>query len=358
MVVRNQHDSNRLTALRRQTEVVLRNAIGDVRDVAVLDVPNQRNVGDSLIWAGELAYLERLGYRVRHVSDLRTYDANDVRRSLKRGGVVLLHGGGNLGDLWLGHQRLREHVAQELQEFKIVQLPQSVYFENPERARQANERMSAHPDLTVLLRDTESMSRARNQLPDLNHVFCPDMALGYEPPPHITGSLEKRVLVIARADHESATSLRDLGGSWAAPAHVHITDWWLDSAETPRWRFARGVTRAQSSLVSARRRISRRFGVRIGILRFPHSWMRFALVAINDENVRHGLRLYAQASVALVDRLHAHVIAMLLGLDHVMVDNKYRKLGAIYDDYTHAFSTAQYSTSVADAQKRILDVIR
>ncbi|WP_188711144.1 polysaccharide pyruvyl transferase family protein [Microbacterium faecale] len=326
-----------------------------MRDIAILDVPNQRNVGDSLIWAGELAYFKRLGYRIRHISDLRTYDAGDVRASLKRGGVVLLHGGGNLGDLWPGHQKLREKVADELRDFKIVQLPQSVYFESRALAIRANETMSSHPDLTILLRDNESISRAQDQLPDLNCVFCPDMALGYEPPRRTGREPQKHILVIARADHESATNLRDLGTSWASPSDVYVTDWWLDSAETVRWRVARGVTRVQAFMMRARHRLRRRLRIRVSGFRLPQSWMKLALIAINEENVKHGLKLYDRASDVLVDRLHGHVFGVLLGKNHVMVDNKYRKLGAIYDDYTGMFSTAHYSTTVPDAQRRILE---
>jgi hypothetical protein len=42
--------------------------------------------------------------------------------------VILLSGGGNLGDFWVEHQRLREHVVQDFPRHKIIQLPQTMFF--------------------------------------------------------------------------------------------------------------------------------------------------------------------------------------------------------------------------------------
>lgn len=58
-----------------------------------------------MIWAGEVAYLEALELRVCYVADLRCYDSWVLRRVLPSDGVLPVH----VGDIWLGHQRDREH---------------------------------------------------------------------------------------------------------------------------------------------------------------------------------------------------------------------------------------------------------
>lgn len=355
--MRSHHDNGVLNTIRKETAAILRDAIGDVRHVALLDAPNQRNVGDTLIWLGEVVYLEQLGYTITHVSDLLGYDAEALRRDLPPGGVVLLHGGGNFGDLWVGHQAFRERIAQELPDYRIVQLPQSVLFSDPERAATANTLLSRHPDFTLLLRDSLSIERAQQQLPGITSSFCPDMALGYEPPPR--GRSERRardLLVIARADRESASGLRDIDHSWASPLPFRVTDWWLDAGEPATWRLARAVTRVNSFLVRARRKARLTFKTGFPVPQLPQRWLRCALETLNRCNIEYAIDLFAPAKVVVVDRLHAHVLAALLGIPNIILDNNYRKLGAVYDDYTGRFDTASYCTDVSDARSRLQEV--
>lgn len=346
--MRGEKDNAHLEAVRNLTEKTLREAIGDAEDVAILDAPNQRNIGDSLIWEGEIAYLERMGKRVRYVSDLRGYDRADLMRRLPKGGVVLLHGGGNFGDLWLGHQNHRERVVSELHDYRIVQLSQSIYFADRARAEQADRILSEHPDFRVLIRDHLSLQRAADYLPRLDCRFCPDMALGYEPHPMVGIPRESDlVLAIARADKESASGLRDVGTDWLHPLRLRITDWGLHAKDPIEWRVARGVAWVQHKLVAVRRKL------RVHSPLLPQVVVRKAIDTINRKNVRSALRLYAPAQAIVVDRLHAHVLAALLGTPHVLLDNNYRKLGAVFDDYTGGFSTARYCTELHEARERI-----
>jgi pyruvyl transferase EpsO len=344
--------------IRKETARILRDTIGDVKNVALLDAPNQRNVGDTLIWLGEAAYLEQLGYTITHMSDLLGYDAEALRRDLPPGSVVLLHGGGNFGDLWVGHQALRERIAQELTDYRIVQLPQSVLFSDPQRAATANALISRHPDFTLLLRDSLSIERARQQLPGISLRFCPDMALGYEPPPLKRAEAYPRdLLVIARADREAASGLRNIDQAWASPLRLRITDWWIDAREPAAWRLARAVTRVNSFLVRARRKARSTSKLGLPVPQMPQRWLRFALETLNRCNIEYALDLFTSAKGVVVDRLHAHVLASLLGIPNVILDNSYRKLGAVYDDYTGRLDTAVYCTDLVDARSRLQEMM-
>jgi pyruvyl transferase EpsO len=345
-------DAEHLEQIRDRTAGILGRAIGEARDVAVLDAPNQRNVGDSLIWEGELRYLERLGLRIRYVSDLHGFDAADLRRALPRGGVVLLHGGGNFGDLWVGHQKHREALAMELTDYRIVQLSQSIFFGDESRAAEANRIIGAHPDFRLLIRDNLSMERAASLLPDIERTYCPDMALGYEPDTaRVRDRPQNEVLVIARADKEAASGLNHVPSDWLAPLALRVTDWGLHRTDPFGWRVARRVARLQHKFVAARRKL------RVPIPTLPQFVVQRAIRHINASNVHSAVELYAAARVVVVDRLHAHVLAMLLGIPHVMLDNNYRKLGAVFDDYTGQFSTASYCTELDEAQARLREIL-
>lgn len=348
-------DVEYLSSLRSKTVEALREVLGDIKDIAVVDAPNQRNVGDSLIWLGEREYIRKLGLRLRYVADLWSYDARDLRRALPRGGAVLLHGGGNFGDLWLGHQVLREKVATELADYKLIQLPQSVYFNDEARASEANQILGAHPDLHVLLRDSLSMERAALQLPSVSVAYCPDMALGWSPPASAklaaSDRQRPRVLVIARKDMEAASTLADVDSEWISGAQTTVTDWWPRGRTAAAWWVARIASRSYLLYVKVRRRMRFLPGPtadKLGAM---------AIDAISDANIAGALHLYSSADVIVVDRLHAHILAGLCGRPHVALDNSYKKVSAIFHDYSGGLSTATYASDIDEARSATHELV-
>ena len=325
-----------LNRLRETSSATLLGALRGKRDVAIIDAPNQRNVGDSLIWDGELAYLKELGLHIHYVADLWTYDPVALRRSMPEG-VVLLHGGGNFGDLWLGHQILREIVATDLVSYPIVQLPQSIHFRDPDRATVANKILGSHPDFILLLRDQTSMDIAALLLPDVAAEFCYDMALGSAVTPSTnTAHREGNVLVIARKDVEAASGLSELDGASLPGASVTLTDWYPRGARAVEWHTSRAVSKSYRIYARVRRRLN------IGPVGFPDRIGSTALSAINSANIRGAKELYSRADLVIVDRLHAHILAVLLGIPHIVLDNSYGKISGIFNEYSGAFSTANY----------------
>jgi pyruvyl transferase EpsO len=77
--------------------------------------------------------------------------------------------------------------------------------------------------------------------------------------------------------------------------------------------------------------------------------VRACITAINAINVRGGVRLFQGRPVAIVDRLHAHILASLLEVPHVALDNSYGKIRAVYAEYTHVLHTARFASDLDDA---------
>lgn len=339
-------DSTLLATLREQTLSVWEEVIGRDTAVALLDVPNQRNAGDSLIWAGEREYLARLGCRVAYTSDLSSFDADRLRRAMPEG-VILMHGGGNFGDIWFGHQAHRERIARQMRDYRIVCLPQTVYFGSRDRAQIANDALSSHPDLTLLVRDRPSAIRACEQLPDIAVRFCPDAALGAPISPSRRRSRARRILVLARKDREGSSSLDQRSAEWLPGRRVVIADWAPSGPRAVLWAASRKVLLVELRL--------RRF-TRTGIpARVADASAAGALALINRLNVSMARALFRRADYLIADRLHAHILASLLGMSHVVLDNSYGKVRAIFDDYTGSFTTAQFADDLDDARGHALE---
>ena len=205
-----------IASLGRQIDLSLRPLLAGRRRVALLDFPNHSNVGDSAIWLGELAYLRSIeSVGLAYSCDPQSYSRAELARRLGDG-TILLSGGGNLGDLWEPSQYLREQVIRDFPGNRIVQLPQSIWFQHRSTVRRARQVFDAHPDLTILVRDRRSLAFAVNEFRTPARL-CPDMAFAL-------GALERPcrpradLVWLCRTDKESMGSHQLTRRSGVAPS--------------------------------------------------------------------------------------------------------------------------------------------
>ncbi|MGO4612688.1 polysaccharide pyruvyl transferase family protein [Nocardia sp. 2TAF39] len=278
-----------------------------------MDFPRHSNVGDSAIWLGERALLHALGVDLVYTCDLRTYSADQLADRVPPGDTILVHGGGNLGDLWPHHQRLREQIIGSFAQHRIIQLPQSVHFEDPDNLSRASAVFDAHPDLTLLLRDRRSLRQARRAF-RARCILCPDsaMALPELPPPAVA---HRRILWLKRTDHESAN-----GGDPPPVDGMHATDWTGAQGAEPSWNLRLRTT--QQTMEQAG---SAAYSV-TGLL---NAYDRHA-----EQQLLRGCRLLGTARVVITDRLHAHLLCLLMGLPHVILDDKNGKVSSYWQTWS------------------------
>lgn len=321
--------------LRSSSITALDHVLSGSRKVAILDFPSHMNVGDSMIWAGEYAYLSELGADIRYQCDIERYSPHALRKC-HPDGPILLHGGGNLGDIWPRFQEFREQVIEEFPNRQIIQLPQTLYFSSSDNSKRADRIFGNHENFTLMLRDWNSVERARVQLPSVNLKFVPDMALGWDPNVATTTG-ERGILILGRRDAEAKSDISSLSQELSSLGAVEIADWGLTGLNLALWK----ATRVPGS-------IARRFP---GVLNSSRSnaMLRPAYDAMITLNLRAGIDLFSNRSLIITDRLHAHVLAGLMDIPHVVLDNSYGKVKSIFEDYTGNFRTADYATDTAHA---------
>jgi exopolysaccharide biosynthesis predicted pyruvyltransferase EpsI len=311
--------------LRTEAENVLRSLVHPGEPCALLGFPNHGNVGDNAIWLGERTLLERVGARVVYTSDFLTLRAATLRAGVGDG-PIFLHGGGNLGDLWPQFQRFSEQVIETFTDTRIIQLPQSIHFGDRDNLARARRIYGAHPRLTLLIRERQSLEIARSELA-LRAILCPDMAFGLGPLRRAAAPVHD-LLLLARRDKEAA-------GERAA-VHVaggHTADWGDDDLLV-------GVLRALT-----RRALRPRLLGRL--------WHHVTPVydAFASARLRAGIRLLSSGRVVITDRLHGHVLCVLLGIPHVVLDNSYGKVESTLDTWTGHLSLVSRADSPGRAQE-------
>jgi pyruvyl transferase EpsO len=215
------------------------------------------------------------------------------------GAPLVLHGGGNFGDLYPNFNEMRTRLLRRYAGHPVVLLPQSVHFRE---ARARDETLAVwadHGQAFAFLRDAESLMLFREAsvpcalAPDLAHALWADPLFSGGPvdPP--------RTLRFMRRDDESADA-GATGGTF---------DWedllsWRDRAFL-RW-FVR-VQKAGNSLALSR-------------LLQAH-WYRHRRGLVERAVARIG-----PACRVETDRLHGMILAALMQRPVRFVDNSYGKL--------------------------------
>ncbi|MFV0625042.1 polysaccharide pyruvyl transferase family protein [Sphingomonas sp. ac-8] len=277
---------------------------------ALLDFPDYSNVGDSLIWLGELAFFERAAERApAYVSTIHGFDLDALLRAVPDG-PIFLSGGGNFGDLWPRFQRFRLELLAALPGRRIVQLPQTLHFADPARLDATRAAIAAHGDFTLLVRDRASLAQAQATF-DCPVALCPDMAF-------CLGSLSRPALPVhdivylLRTDQERSAGL----GTLTLPPRSIAADW-IHGAPVPS-RFERAMTklgRTTSALAGA-----------------EPDYRRFRARARTE--LERGRALLGAGDAVVTDRLHGHILAVLMGIPHAVLDNSYGKVRGFAEQWT------------------------
>ncbi len=272
-----------------------RHHVGPGDRYALIDFPDHANVGDSAIWLGEMRMLRAV--TGRDPDYVATWDGfePDAFHTASPDGVLFLHGGGNLGDIWPHHQRFRERILSGVRDRRIVQLPQSIHFRAADGVAAFAAVVAAHPDFHLYVRDRPSLTIAQG------HWRCPTdlapdsaFALGRQQ----RTEPQCNVLMLMRTDDERVTH---------DPVKVDVCDDrvvvdWLDDGVLPLARSGQSRTDRYQTLATAR--------------------------------VERGLAMLSRGRRIVTDRLHAHILAILLDIPHVVLDNEYGKLSAYIEAWT------------------------
>lgn len=296
-------------------EAQLRSILQPGQPYALVDFPNHSNVGDSAIWLGEMALLQKVtGLAPRYVCDHHNYNLHDLRR-LHPDGPILIHGGGNFGDIWPQHHHLRCAVLTDFPDRDVVQLPQTIHFGDAANTAHTARLIKAHGRFTLYARDRVSEGFARAHF-DCPVQLLPDSAFGIGPvAPPVKPTHEAFMLL--RSDAEQAG--QDLTPLWSM-ANAARADW-LDEPRT----FVANC-RFRTALRHRGRRGGRMESGRLDLYGYLARG-RFA----------RGVRMLSSGRVVITDRLHAHIISVLLNKAHVVMDNNYGKIFNYMDAWTGRF---------------------
>lgn len=275
-----------------------------------IDYPLHTNVGDLLINLGSEQFFTEHGLHI-----WKRYNYYDFPRRIPGIGqddVLLLHGGGNLGDIWFNFQGFREAILEQYPRNRIIFLPQTAHFRSPEREAASIRRMAAHGNLHVFARDHVSLECLKkgglncvSLMPDMAHSLAGVLKLGEE-------VATESELHLMRCDLEASPPPSELGTRNRPPI-----DWDHGTFSVSRRMLHRFIANTVKGVG--------RCGPPIDLHRLWY-WHR-------DKMIGDGISLFARHKTVATNRLHGMLLGILLGRSVLAWDNGYGKLSAYYDSW-------------------------
>ena len=292
---------------------------GHDRHICLLDMPDYPNVGDHMIALGQLAFLEKAFPRSKlSFFDHKTYSPK-CDPLIDQCSIILLIGGGNFGDIWPSQQRFREAILTRFAHKRIIQLPQSISFSSPARAQECAAVIAGAADFHLMVRDTTSEEFARA------HFSCPVQLL-----PNMAFCLPKlsrlpavtKFACLLRSDKEAVADHAAIAAivQEQTTDKLAVVDWTNEQLTFVRrldWWLAQ-QTRARPHLT------------------WPiNRWMLWVRKRYALSRLEIGIAMLSAGQLVVTDRLHAHVLACLLGIPNFVFNSLDGKVAGLYRAWTH-----------------------
>ena len=269
------------------------------KTVWFLDAPDYGNLGDQAIAYATKKFLNDMLPEAKLIEVQESNlvaNLSALKKSVKPNDLIVLQGGGNMGNLYPRYEWMRRLVIRNFPNTKIIVFPQSIYFTQDKygiREQQVSAKVYRnHKKLIIFARDSKSQKKMREAFPEVDVRLSPDIVL------YLVGIVleehKENLGICIRNDLESTVSeslLNELVQSIG---------------------YREQDTGTLSTTVDIQRPI--------------------------DENTRefyviNKLKEFAKYKLVVTDRLHGMVFSYITGTPCIAIDNQTGKSSALYKDW-------------------------
>ena len=286
-------------------------------DYVLWGLPYHSNIGDILIWEGELNFLKSLPYKCLDVCAWNGYR----QKRLGKDTIILIHGGGYFGDTWRNGWEYVLDCIENYPDNRIVLFPNTVYYKDKSLIAEDSRRMAKLKKLVICARDKVSYQIAKENFS--NEVrLVPDMAFCISLP--YLNKWRKpsngRTLFLKRIDKELGKDNVEINGT-----DVDVRDWPTMDGK-PHWQ-----DYAFYASMKAKNKLSKLSPVLSGLGEKLADWTAYNIY--RPHLTRMGVEFVSPYKDIITTRLHVMILATLLGQKVEFVDNSYGKLSSFYNSW-------------------------
>jgi exopolysaccharide biosynthesis predicted pyruvyltransferase EpsI len=345
----------------------LNQALGSLKtfqQCALLSYPDHYNIGDHLIWIGNVFYLnDVLGLKIKYAASIESFSREEMEQRVGNA-PVFLHGGGNLGDLWSYYQNFYEKIISAYHDRPVILLPQSIRFAYQNKLQRAIDVFNAHPNLILITRENRSYEFAKQHFHNCKIFKSPDLALQLLKMPFslpLEPKQKDTILYLSRQDGE----LNQVSSPESIElANLIVEDWASYRYKgSPRAGSIQGISQLiqqgwQQGTVIPNEWISRQI------------WQRFHPEAAKFNSlynpsmhrkswnfIHNAVYQFKQHRLIITNRLHGHILCIILGIPHVFLANAYHKNEAFYETWTERVPFCRFVKDASQIKPAVQELI-
>ena len=179
-----------------------------MKKIIVMGIPHHGNIGDNAIAVAEEELLSKYfsDYKIYYMQE-KYLDvcAKKVKKYINDEDIILLHGGGNIGDTYERPEKGRREVIKLYPNNKIIIFPQTAYFSDTENGRKeleiSKQIYNNHKNLVILAREEKSYSFMKEHFYNAKLYLTPDIVMTLYKPNKLYEN-RNGVLFLFRTDEE------------------------------------------------------------------------------------------------------------------------------------------------------------
>lgn len=179
----------------------------DEKEYILFGTPIHGNIGDQAITIAENKLLKDIG--IKNVFEIISPKIDELSKILKNiiseKTILMVHGGGFLGNQWIKEQKRVENVIETFPNNKIVIFPQTVFFTDNNEGKLAEEKaktvFSSHKNLVICAREKRSYSLMKELFKNAKIILVPDIVLYLDE--FKTNNVREGILLCLRSDPEA-----------------------------------------------------------------------------------------------------------------------------------------------------------
>lgn len=282
-------------------------------DYVYWDLPYHINIGDTLIWQGTLDFLKDKPYTMLDYGNSVTASLSKLSEDT----IILLHGGGNFGDIYGSSQNFRKDIVNRYPHNKIIVLPQTIYFKDKNIEKKDFLLFALHKNLYLCVRDQTSYDLACQYLEKDKILYLPDMAFCIKDETLIKSSVTGKKLLMSRIDVEAVP----VDQKYIEKVDVQ-SDW-------PTFQKSPIYCNYLKFLLAVNRKLSNGRGSKPSLL--VKYINHFAMNRARKQLIDTGIQFINGFDEVYTTRLHGCILSLLLDKKIILLDNSYGKNRAYYD---------------------------
>lgn len=184
------------------------------KKVIIMQTPTHRNLGDHAIAYAQKQFVidNATDFEIIEIPYKDVYKScRNIKKVLNNDDIIIIHGGGNMGDLYIYEEYMRRHIISYFRKYKVISFPQSIYFSdslsgNIELFISKN-KYRKNKNLLLVAREKESYEKMKKIFAEQNVILTPDIVLSLD---KRAESTRKGILTCLRNDKEKLITESDV----------------------------------------------------------------------------------------------------------------------------------------------------